>query len=326
MSITLHDLKPMQPDFVEDVIAGLTADDMAIPPIHLYDQRGSELFRSITTTEEYYLTRTELELLRRHKHDIAQLLPKHITMLELGAANSEKARSLLTALTGNICYTPLDIAKESLAQLCYDMQALLPDISYNGICADFCSPWQLPASVPSNPALVFFSGSTLGNFEYAQGVQLLQYAVDQLEGDCWLLLGLDICEDEEVLESAYDDAQGYSSEFALNLIRRIGSVFDTDLKPSDCRYLASYDRVHRRIEMSIELNKATTISTANRENPWHIELPEQSRIRTEYSYKFNDSSINQLAKDLQLETVQSWRDSEHRMGLYLFKKQAHQKF
>lgn len=229
----LTDLTPGRQQILADVVAGLSRTPRQLPSKYFYDARGSRLFEQITQTPEYYPTRTELALLARVLPDIARTVGPRLHVVELGSGSGRKTALLLAALHDPVAYTPIEISRAALLSSIDHLAPALPQVEMLPVCADFTRPVAVPMP-EREPArrLLFFPGSTLGNFEGEDAVALLRAMRQTMGRDGLALVGIDLHKDPALIEAAYNDAQGVTAAFTLNLLarlnREIGSDFDLD--------------------------------------------------------------------------------------------------
>ena len=224
-----------------DVLAGLAAPIPAIPARWLYDRRGSELFEAITDVPEYYLTRTERVLLERHSPDVAHLAGTGDAVVEFGSGSSAKTPILLRAVQPS-AYVPIDISGEFLRDSAAALAVEFPSLPIHPVEADFMRPITLPEAVAGAPKLGFFPGSTIGNLVARTAVDLLRAMKDTLGVGAFLLIGMDRIKDEEQLLAAYDDAQGVTAAFNLNLLDRINRELDGTIPVDRFRHRALWTK------------------------------------------------------------------------------------
>src|SRR6516162_554344 len=216
--------------FATDVIAGLTAKPKRLSPKYFYDLAGSALFDRITQLPEYYPTRCELALLQDNAPAIASLFPAGCALIEFGGGSSRKARILLGAAATVEAYVPVDISGDFLQQDAVQLRRDFPHIAVHPVVADFTRGFEVPASLTSLPRVGFFPGSTIGNFEHHEAVEFLRHAGATLGDGAVLVIGVDLIKDASILCPAYNDAEGVTAKFNLNLLARInrelGGNFD----------------------------------------------------------------------------------------------------
>jgi dimethylhistidine N-methyltransferase len=311
-SVQLYDLHPPLADFRAEILQGLGANSTgfskskAIPPKFLYDKTGAELFDQICTLEEYYLTRTEMAILQAHACDIAALIEDGI-LVEFGSGSSQKVRIILDAMPQLATYMGLDISKLHLQEACGRLAQDYPGLEAIAVCTDYTQPLQLPAltSIQHKRKIGFFPGSSIGNLEPAEALEFLQNAAALLEPDGSLLIGVDLKKDKAILEAAYNDAQGVSAAFALNLLTRINRELGADFELANFEYQAFYNPIGR-IEMYLVSRIDQKVHLENTEVSFYA----GERLRTEYSYKYSLTEFQQLAKRAGFQTQCVWTDPQ----------------
>jgi dimethylhistidine N-methyltransferase len=295
---------------LEDVHSGLSSQPKQLSPKYFYDQRGSQLFDAITQLPEYYPTRTEIGLLRAHADEFAELLGQDSILLELGSGSSTKIRILLEALRPQI-YVPMDISKEHLIESAQRLADDYPWLEVHAIRVDYSQPWQAPDFGPGRYN-AFFPGSSIGNFDPEQAVTLLRQ-VATLVGDCGgLLIGVDLKKDRRLLERAYNDCQGITAAFNLNILEHIRQRLTTDLNPAKFRHKAFYNETRGRIEMHLESLSAHEFTVENRT----YSIKKGETIHTESSYKYTIDEFHQLAAQAGFVPVRTWTDPEQYFSLH----------
>ncbi|MGB9428960.1 MAG: L-histidine N(alpha)-methyltransferase, partial [Gammaproteobacteria bacterium] len=280
LSVTLHDYELQADEMRTEVLAGLDGTPKTLPCKYFYDTRGSELFERICELPEYYLTRTELAIMETHATDMAAALGSRILLVEPGSGSSIKTRLLLDRLREPRAYVPVDISREHLVNAADRLNRRYPALEVLPVCADFSQPFALPA--PRRPAastVIYFPGSTIGNFEPDDAVQLLQ-RLQRLAGrDGGLLIGVDLRKDRGLLERAYNDAAGVTAAFNLNLLRRLNRELQSDFDLKHFRHLALYNETEGRIEIYLVSLGNQTVCVAD--ETFHFR--EDEHIVTEYS-------------------------------------------
>ena len=240
----------VDPAFREDVLAGLSAPIPAVPARWLYDRRGSELFDEITRLPDYYPTRTETALLEQILPDVASRIPRGAAVVEFGAGSATKTPLLLEAIHP-ATYVPVDISGDYLRDSASEVAERFPEISVEPVVADFARPFDLPASIAGLAKLGFFPGSTIGNFVPRTATDLLRSWRDLLGDGSQLLIGMDRVKPVERLIAAYDDADGVTAAFNLNLLERINRELDADIPIDAFRHEARWNDILSRIEMHL---------------------------------------------------------------------------
>jgi L-histidine N-alpha-methyltransferase len=307
------DFHPPKSRFREDVLDGLSRNQKAIPPKHFYDARGSALFDDITGTEDYYVTRTELGILDAIAADIAARAGSGAVVIEPGSGSSLKIDKLLNALDRPSAYIGMDISKDHLVAACEDLAKRYDGLLVGAICADFTQPLPLDEMpIPEGRRLVFFPGSTIGNFEPDDARSLLETIRSWLRPGDALLIGADRVKSANVLESAYDDAHGVTAAFNLNLLTRINRELDGTINPDDFKHRAIWNDELARVEMHLVALKDMSFSVSGRD--FHIQ--EGESIHTENSHKFTREHFTRLANSAGLSVKDAWSDARDYFTLY----------
>ncbi|WP_417491998.1 L-histidine N(alpha)-methyltransferase [Maricaulis sp.] len=307
------DQHPPAGDFLRDVLNGLAATPKTIPPVYFYDAAGSALFDQITGLPEYYVTRTELALLDRIGPELARLAGPGAVVIEPGSGSSVKIRKLLDALDSPAGYVGLDISGEHLATACEELARDYPDLHVGAICADFTNGLSLDhLPLPQGRRILFFPGSTIGNFEPAAARDLLAgFRQGMREGDA-ILIGADRVKSPATLEAAYDDAQGVTAAFNLNLVDRINTELDGTLDASRLKHVSVWNADKSRIEMHLEALEPQQFEVAGQV----FSLAKGERIHTENSHKFTPESFRALAHSAGFDVLKSWSDPAELFSLH----------
>ncbi len=311
------DFNPPKEDFLNDVLEGLSKDQKSLPPKYFYDAKGSALFDQICETDEYYVTRTELSLLEDVGDDVGRLSGAECNIIEYGSGSSNKIRLLLDQLSEPSEYAAIDISKEHLLRSANSLAKDYPAISVGAICADFLQPIELPEYVGQGDGafLGFFPGSTIGNFSSAEALGFLTSAHSLLSEQGSLLIGVDLKKDTAVLESAYNDADGVTAQFNLNILTRINRELGAEIDESGFEHVARYNKEHGRIEMHLRSKQDQQISIAS-----HLfEVAEGETIHTENSKKYAVEEFVDLAEKAGFESNRVWTDSDELFSLHYLK-------
>jgi len=308
---------PELADFLADVIAGLSSSPRAIPCKYFYDERGAALFQKICELPEYYVTRTEIDILDRSRADIASQLGPNLELIGLGTGAGTKTRILIEALENPAVYIPVDISQKQLRQSTALFRKIFPDLEILPLCADYLQPVVLP-SPRHKPArnVVYFPGSTIGNFEPDEAVQFLRRIANVCRGGGGLLIGVDLKKDRQVLEAAYNDSAGVTAQFNLNLLQRINRELGADFDLDQWRHRASYNSNAGRIEMHLisEIDQFVHFN----EHKFHFRRGE--KIITEYSYKYTPDEFAAFAAKAGFNFVRMWTDEAGLFGVFYFVK------
>ncbi len=311
---TLLDCEPTTKSFRRDVYRGLAAARKSLSCKYLYDLRGSLLFDAICQTSEYYLTRTELKILRDNQLEIVNCLPDASVLVEPGSGSSVKTRLLLDAATQLDAYIPVDISREHLQQTADSLASTYPGLAILPVCADFTRPFDLPADIDDDQtSTIYFPGSTIGNFHPDEAVALLR-TWNQLSSRAALLVGFDLQKDAATLEAAYDDASGVTAKFSLNLLARINRELNGDFRVEQFRHRARYNGEAGRIEIDIVSQRSQRVTVGDRT----FSFSEGEPIRTECSYKYTIDGFAALASQAGWKLDRSWTDSQERFAVVHF--------
>jgi dimethylhistidine N-methyltransferase len=287
----LHDLSPKRDDFRSQVVHGLSQKRKTLPCKFFYDQRGSQLFDRICELPEYYLTRTELQVLESHAREMADALGPNCRVVEYGSGSSLKTRLLLDALHEPAVYIPLDISREHLLDAASRLSASYPQLKVHPVCADYTRPFSLPDSTTARRTAVYFPGSTIGNFDPHDARSFLRSAARLCGLDGALLIGVDLKKDPALLHAAYNDTANVTADFNLNLLHRINRELDGDFVTDRFAHYAFYNPRLGRIEMHL-VSRDTQTARADNAN-FHFRQGET--IFTESSYKYTLEEFRSLA-------------------------------
>lgn len=298
--------------FLTDVIRGLSKPKKTLDCKYLYDERGSELFDQICDTEEYYPTRTELQIMRDNADSIAYQIDEGVMLAEYGSGSSVKTRILLDALNQPVAYVPIDISEEHLLKTAGSLQLAYPDLEVLPLVADFTKPFELPVAnnTPTHVAL-YFPGSTIGNFTPDEAGELLKVMTSILGPKGGLLIGIDLQKDVSVVEAAYNDAAGVTAAFTLNLLDRINSELDADFNVDAFQHKAIYNAVEHRMEMSIVSLAEQKVVLGNRA----FKFSKGEGILTEYSHKYTIEGFAEFAKRYGFTLHKHWTDDREYFGV-----------
>jgi dimethylhistidine N-methyltransferase len=290
--------------FAADVIAGLTAKPKRLPPKYFYDAAGSALFERITRLPEYYPTRSELELLQEHAPAMVSLLPPGCALIEFGAGSTTKARILLRAAASVEAYVPIDISGEFLHQDAARLHRDLPHVAIHPVVADFTTMIKPPAEAAARPRAGFFPGSTIGNFEPHEAAGFLRRAGQILGAGAIFIVGVDLIKAPDILYRAYNDAEGVTAKFNLNLLVRINRELGGNFNLDAFEHHAFYNAERHRIEMHLASIKRQKVKVGNAT----FEFRAGETIHTENSYKYSIGSFQALAQGSGWSSVAAWSD------------------
>ncbi len=304
------------PNFRCDVLSGLAARPRAIPARWFYDRRGSELFEEITRLPEYYPTRTETALLREIGPELGALAARGAAVVEFGSGSSMKTPLLLRAIDP-AAYVPIDISGDFLRQSAAELGQAFPGLPVHPVEADFLRPVPLPAQVAGMPKLGFFPGSTIGNMQAFHAVDLLRAMRGWLGEGARLLIGMDRIKSPEILVPAYDDAQGVTAAFNLNLLERINRELSGTIPVGAFRHRAIWNDDAARIEMHLEATRDLAFSVEGR--PFAIDAGET--IHTENSHKYGRNGARLLLRAGGWTPIAEWTDPQDWFALVLCEAQ-----
>ena len=299
----LKTLDPQTLAFRDDVLAGLSAPIPAIPARWLYDLRGSELFDDITRLPSYYPTRTETAIFHDIMGDVAVRVPKGAVVVEFGAGSATKTPILLEAIAP-AAYVPVDISGDYLDQSARELQQRFPAIEVMPVVADFARPFSLPGGIEHLPKLGFFPGSTIGNFVPWSATDLLRQFRALLGPGAQLLIGFDRVKPVDRLIAAYDDPEGVTAEFNLNLLTRINRELDGDIPIDAFRHEARWNDILSRIEMHLVATRDVEFSIAGR----NFRFAKGSSLHTENSHKYGQRGSRVLLLAGGWTPVAEWSD------------------
>lgn len=290
----------------DEIIAGLTAEPARISPKYFYDDAGSALFERITRLPEYYPTRTEAEIMTKRGAEIAGRIASEATVIELGAGNCEKAKTLC-ALIRPKCFVAVDIAGDYLADAVAGLRKAFPTLAIETVVADINRELTLPATVPLRRRLVFYPGSSIGNFDAEQAMALLVRMRRLLADEGALLIGVDLIKDPAILEAAYNDTAGVTAAFNRNVLVHLNRLIGSDFDVREWRHLAFFNRQHSRIEMHLEACVETRVSWPGGERRFRC----GERIHTENSYKYRADDFSRLLEQAGFARPDRWTDARH---------------
>ena len=303
----LHDKNDsaQRDEFLRDVVEGMRKAEKHLPCKYFYDQRGCELFDRICELDEYYLTRTELSIMREHAAEMSACLGPNIVLIEYGSGRGVKTRLLLGHLREPTAYVPVDIAQQHLQQSVNSLAEQFPTLPIYAVCEDFSRSFSLPNEVQQvTPRFVYFPGSTMGNFSPKGTARLLSQIAHQCGRNGGLVIGLDLQKDKAVLEAAYDDPSGVTAQFNLNLLGRINNELGADFDLGKFRHRAIYNETAKRIEMHV----VSLVRQAVHIRDHIFELHADETICTEYSYKYELRTFDDLAREAGLRRERLWTD------------------
>lgn len=312
--VPLHDLHPGSSDMRSDVLAALARRPRQLSSKYFYDARGSALFEQICEQPEYYLTRAELALMRTHIDAITKRLGPDVLLLEYGSGSGLKTRMLLEHLANPVAYMPVEISRAALMASVEHLRGSFPDIEMLPVCADFTQGLSLPEPRHKpRRCVIYFPGSTIGNFDSEYAVSLLRHMHDEMGENGAALVGVDLVKDPAVIEAAYNDAAGITARFTLNMLAHFNRELDADFDLDAFAHHAHYDPGTERVETSIVSRVDQDVEVAG--ETFHFDAGEN--LRVELSCKYSLVSFAQLAARANLRVAEVWQDPEQLFSLQL---------
>ena len=305
------------PTYALDVEQGLSGYPKSLPSKLFYDQRGSELFEDITRLPEYYLTRTELEILRERSREIASAAGPGVSVIELGAGTAAKTTTLLRAMAATqlrVSYFPVDISRTALIEARQRIEDECPQASVRPVVADFSEGFRFLRDMPG-PRLVLYLGSSIGNFDPDAAVAMLQGVREEMTDGDSLLLGTDLAKDTSVLLPAYNDARGVTAEFNRNLLYRLNRELGGNFDPECYTHVARWNPQHSRVEM--HLQSMTPQMVCLRLLSLNVPFAAGERIHTENSYKYTLPMVRKMLSRGGFTLSRTWMDRRRWFALHL---------
>lgn len=299
----------------QDAANGLLAERASLAPKFFYDALGSRLFDAITELPEYYPTRTEAAIFAEHRQAMAAAVHAAVgnapVMVDLGAGNCAKAAALFDVLKPRR-YVAVDISARFLGASLIALQRQHPAVQMHGLGLDFSSRLSVPSALLDAPALVFYPGSSIGNFTPADALRLLREANDVARGG-GLLIGVDLVKPVRVLEEAYDDALGVTAAFNLNLLRHVNRLLGSDFNVRQWQHLAFFNAAESRIEMHLKARGRLVVRWPGGERAFAA----GQTIHTENSYKWSPAAFEALLHEAGYTRVQRWCDADEAFAVML---------
>ena len=306
--------------FAEEIFSSLDRDSKFITPKFFYDKKGSDLFEKICTLPEYYPTRTEISILKNLQSELPAFIDESFRLVELGSGASVKTRLLLdifAKLQTQTEYFPIDISEiltESSELLLQDYDTL----HITGIVDTYEGGLEFLKNYDDKNNLIIFLGSSFGNFSPDDGQTFLKKINSTMKSGDLFLIGLDLVKDSQILESAYDDAQGITAQFNLNVLSRINDELDADFDLNNFSHYSFYNKKDQRIEMYLKslVNQSVTISKSN----FSLDLKKNELIHTEHSHKYTLNQIRNILENTGFKIKHTWLDEKSHFSLTLVSK------
>jgi dimethylhistidine N-methyltransferase len=320
--LVIHDLAQRNghAEFSQDIREGLSSSPKHLFPKYLYDELGSRLFEAICEVDDYYLTRSEDEILRNQADEIIGCVPDCETLIELGSGSAEKTRHLIDAFMrkrGQLLFMPVDISATALSGSSQALLGSYPNLRINAFAADYYQALNALPDLGPKPVLLLFLGSNIGNFEPAEAQEFLRAIRRILRPNDVLLLGADLKKERHILEAAYNDALGITRAFIVNELQRINRELDANFDLWAFGLRSAYNEAQGRVEVSLESLRAQSVGI--RALNLQIELTAGERIHVENAYKFDSDTLSRLGEETGFALDRTWRDSNNRFSSNLFR-------
>ena len=294
-------------DELDELLDGLRQPEKKISPKYFYDERGSQLFDEITRLPEYYPTETELGIMRDNIGEIASLVGKQASLIEFGSGSSLKTRVLLEHLDDLAAYVPVDISEDHLLESARQIREEFPALDVLPVVADFTHPFRLPEpKVMPVRNIVYFPGSTIGNFTNEAAQELLQVMHEEAGADGALLIGVDLQKDPAIIERAYNDSAGVTAEFNRNMLRHLNREFGADFDLDAFTHSAEYNERKGRIEIRLVSEKDQQFSLGGES----FSIGKGEAILTEYSHKYTLEGFAAMGETAGFRVKRVWVDAE----------------
>lgn len=292
---------------LEEILEGLSQPQKTLSSKFFYDSRGSILFDAICELPEYYLTRTELSIMQRHIDEIVGSVGPQASLIEFGSGSSQKTRMLLEKLDRLAAYVPVDISRDHLLSAAESLAADFPTVEVWPVLADFTQPFQLPnPSVMPWRNIVYFPGSTIGNFSPEKAHSLLQVMHVEAGKDGALLIGVDLQKDTAIIERAYNDEAGVTAEFNLNMLSRINQEFGANFDLNRFRHSAIYNEEYGRVELNLISEREQNVRIGGQS----IHFDKGEALLTEHSHKYTLEQFCGMAERAGFVVHKVWTDPE----------------
>ena len=308
-------VQDQESEFYTQVISGLTSENKYLPSKYFYDKKGSALFEQICKLDEYYPTDSEVSIMESKIEEIADVIESHVQLIELGSGSSMKTRILLENCTDLAMYVPVDISGAFLQIVAKKLHDDYPDLTIHPVAADYTSPFKIPESDTVKKRVVYFPGSTIGNFTSRRASAFLKTVGETLMPGDGLLIGVDLKKDVGILEAAYNDSKGITAEFNKNILTRINRETGANFDLEQFRHRAFYNAAEGRVEMHLESLTAQTVQI----NGTQISFNEGETIHTENSHKYTVDEFEEIAGD-NFRRVKTWTDERDYFSVHYFER------
>jgi dimethylhistidine N-methyltransferase len=302
-------------EFYKDVIDGLISNQKFLSSKYFYDERGSDLFEQICELDEYYPTDSEISIMKSDIDEIADVLGPHVQLIELGSGSSMKTRLLLEHCEDLIMYVPVDISGTFLQLTAETLRTDYPDLDIRPVAADYTTAFEIPVSTRSAKRVIYFPGSTIGNFTRDKAAQFLKKLSTILGPGDGLLIGVDLKKEVGVLEAAYNDSKGVTAEFNKNILARINRELGANFDLGRFRHRAFYNANEGRIEMHLE----SQIDQVVQINGTQVEFEKGETIHTENSHKYSIEEFKEIAGE-SFHRLKTWTDDRDYFSVHYFER------
>lgn len=311
-------MNTFQPQVLKEVLTGLSRSQKTIAPKYLYDKKGSEIFEKICLLKDYYPTRAEKEILDNHGQEMAKLIGLRALIIEPGSGAGEKVRQLLPHLEKPVGYVPIEISNEILNRMTKEIHEEFPKLKVLPICADFTKELELPQTIGTKKGkrVIFFPGSTIGNMFPTEALHFLRRMGRLMGHKGGLLIGVDLKKDGDFFKRAYDDSEGITAEFNLNLLERLNRETEASFEPDNFVHEAFYNEELSRVEMHLKSKKPQMVKV----HETVFRFKEGETIHTENSYKYSPDEFVSLCSRAKLKLVKKWKDHNQLFCVYYFEK------
>jgi len=304
-TLPLVDQAPDTESFREAALEGLRQPQKQISSKFLYDERGSKLFDRICELDEYYPTRTEIGIMRDNIGAIRDAIGPQVRLVELGSGSSMKTRILLDHLEDVAVYVPIDISKAHLVEAAEGIADAYPGVPVQPLCADYTATFDLPEPPqPASRTIVYYPGSTVGNFQPDEARHFLRRIAEGIEEGAGLLIGVDLKKDVDVLEAAYNDAEGVTAAFNMNLLRRMNRELDATFDLDRFEHLSVWNEDKGCVESFLRSTDEQTVTVAGE----LFSFAAGETIHTEYSFKYTLDEFAELMGEAGFSVEEVWTD------------------
>lgn len=310
--VYFYDYNLQESDQQQEILQGLAQRPKRISAKYFYDQAGSQLFEDITQLDEYYPTRTEIQLLKDYRQNIIDKAGEHSVLIEYGSGASTKIRLLLDALKPK-AYVPLDISKDFLFDSAIELRQQFPWLEIHATCLDYRQPATLPRGIsPNAKKVAFFPGSSLGNFAPQEALSFLKGVRATVGDKGAMLIGVDLVKPIPTLEAAYNDAKGVTAQFNLNVLRHLNQLGNGNFNLDHFVHHAFFNSEQSRIEMHLISKYDQVVSLFGQ----RLSFKQDEAVVTEYSYKFEPDTFAQFVRQAGFESEHCWTDENNHFALF----------